>query len=114
MHTDADDVFSEIGAHLLKQAFGARKPSRPESVEYGRNWLESNRQAICFAITNPQLQGLLKGSGSAQEEQIRTIADIIASYAFGIPPLLLAKAILVLGEAWFCDSLRTGGLATAQ
>jgi hypothetical protein len=76
--------------------------------------LQSNRQAICLAIKNPQLQGLLKGGGSQEEEQIRAIADVIASYAFGIPPLLLAKAILILGEEWFCDSLSTGGFRAAQ
>lgn len=102
-HADADDVFAEIGTSLLQQAFGARKRSRAQSVEHGRNWLQSNRRAICLAIKNPELQGLLKGGGSQEEEQIRAIADIIVSYAFGIPPLVLARAILVLGETWFCD-----------
>ena len=95
------EVFFEVGESLRKQEFGARTPSRAEVAERGRKWLESRRREICQIITGEKLKTALKG-GTPEEEQMRIIADLLAAHALGVPPFVLARAIVTLGSHWFC------------
>ncbi len=97
------DVFLEVGEFLRKQEFGARMPSRAELTERGRKWLESRRREICQIITHERLMTALKGD-TPEEEQIRIIADLLAAHTLGVPPFVLARAIVTLGSHWFCGN----------
>lgn len=45
----------------------------------------------------------LKGD-TPEEEQIRIIADLLAAHTLGVPPFVLARAIVTLGSHWFCGN----------
>jgi hypothetical protein len=102
MESDLDELYYEIGISLSRRVLGARGPTRAEAVASGETWLETNKARICKAIKDTRVQKAIRGSGSPHEDQIRAIADIIASHVLGVPPNLLARAILILGEHWFC------------
>ena len=101
MNTNVEDVFFEVGDALPRRDFGARKPTRVEVVEKGRKWLEERKLEICQIISSASIMAVLKGS-TPEEEQMRVVADLIAAHAIGIPPFVLARAVVILGAHWFC------------
>jgi hypothetical protein len=102
MLSDLASVHREIGIALIQQDLGARKPSDQEAVERGRRWLEVYKKRICDIIRSEVAQRALKGSGGAVEEQIRLLVDVIAAATLNVPPNAVAKAVIILGESWFC------------
>src|ERR1700712_1599196 len=98
MDSEQDSVIFDVG-NSLSIEFNARRPSVEEIRERGRQWLVANKNALCKLVRDARVQAILKGSDSSQEVQIRLLVDVIASLAFGVPPTVIAKAIVVLGEA---------------
>jgi len=103
LNENAEAVFFEVGDALPKQEFGARKPSRAETIESGRRWLEAKKLEICQLIRSEDVKAVLKGN-TPEEEQIRILADLIATHTLGVPPFVLARAVLTLGAYWFCGA----------
>ena len=99
---DVEEISREIGKELYKSDFGARKPTSNEEIQRGRKWLETNRVFICGIIRKESVQRVMRGKDNNVEEQIRLLVDVVGSIVVGVPPNLVAKAIIVLGEAWFC------------
>ena len=107
MNENIEAVFFEVGDALPKKEFGARKPSRSETVESGRRWLEAKKLEICRLINSEEVKAALKGK-TPEEEQMRIVADLIAAHSFGVPPFVLARAVLTLGAFWFCGASAKG------
>jgi hypothetical protein len=103
MDNSLDNDLYEIGMSQKGSGLGARRPSRSEAIEKGKGWLDSHKERICELIQGEQLNLIVKGGGHPHEEQVRIVADLIAAHFLGVPPFSLARAILVLGEKWFCD-----------
>ena len=100
---DLESVYIEIGDGLVQRDLGGRRPSEHEKKERGRRWLDENRQRICSLLQSPAAQRVLKGNGGVVEEQVRLLVDVVAAAAFNVPPVAVAKAVLILGESWFCE-----------
>jgi hypothetical protein len=97
-----DKLAEEIGEILIEREIVIKEPKDSDKRHRGWEWLKNNKKKICAIIKKPAVQRLINSQDS-QEEQFRALLDIISSATFGIPPTLLAKAILLLGESWFCE-----------
>jgi hypothetical protein len=99
---DQLELFFEVGNITTQSVLGARRPLREELIEKGRKWLENRREEFCFLICSKSVQKIFKENPSQKEEQLRALIDVVISLKFSIPPMVVAKAIIVLGEDWFC------------
>jgi hypothetical protein len=104
-----EEIFFEIGKQTSPVLMGARKPLREEIIEKGQNWLNSRREEFCFFICSDAVQRIFKENQDVQDDQLRALVDVVVSLKYGIPPMVVAKAIIVLGESWFCHD-ETGSL----
>lgn len=98
-----DELFFEIGNITTPVAMGARRALREELVERGKMWLENRRDEFCFLICSAPVQQIFKENKTQEEDQVRALIDVVVSLKFGIPPMVVAKAVLILGESWFCS-----------
>ena len=101
MSDDLQKLYYDIGFELNRGVVGARKPPDDEVREQGQKWLSDHKTKICAIIRDPRVQRVLKGKEGA-EEQVRIIIDILVTHSLGIPPNMTCRAILLLGEGWFC------------
>ncbi|WP_422356803.1 hypothetical protein [Roseivirga pacifica] len=97
-------AYYEIGVSIYKYQLGARKPSRLEFIEKGKQWILEQKAIICDIIKSPKVKAIIEESDEKNTEQnIRDLVDILVSLKLGVPPFALAKLILHLGSNWFCE-----------
>jgi hypothetical protein len=104
MEEELDEIFYEIGKATFKTGLGAQGSNRLELIEIGKKWLTNKRGEICNVIKSDQVQYIFKGAGTSYDEQLRLLIDVIVSYKYNIPPSTISKAIITLGETWFCET----------
>lgn len=103
MVTDAEQLFYDIGKEAFdEEGMGISYPSWDVLRRAGYNRLVAVRETVCGALQSNKASKVLEALTQEDNQAFWDLVDILSSITVGIPPRMLARAVLILGKDWFC------------
>ncbi len=103
MVTEAEQLFYDIGQQSFDdEGMGISYPSWDVLTRAGRNLLVAARGSVCRALQSDRAAKTLDALSREDDQAFWDLVDILSSLTVGIPPRMLARAVLILGKNWFC------------